>query len=147
VGKLPRKFGEYLQTADAKQGDKYAFTILEVPHKENGKPGAYQYGPHYTVGGYGVEWHECPFRTRDEAEQWTKALENEPFQFVSAPTAWGEGKARNFDGARGVAIWPDATDEELSAPADELRAKLEARLPAIKAAFRAELDACGLLGA
>ena len=147
VGKLPGKFIEYLQTADAKQGERYAFTILEVQHPDHGKPGKYQFKPKYTVGGYGVEWYRCPFDTLEEAEQWTKALENEPFKFVSVPTAWGEGKARELDKARRAAIWPEATDEELMVPEDELRAKLAARLPALKAAFRADLDACGLVGA
>lgn len=55
----------------------------------------------------------------------------------------GEGKARDLDAARRVAIWPDATDAELSAEPDELRAALAARLPALLADFRAMIDASG----
>ncbi|MBB5985994.1 hypothetical protein [Sphingobium lignivorans] len=57
----------------------------------------------------------------------------------------GEGKARDLDAARQSAAWPDATDEELSAEPDELKAALEARLPALIEAFRADMSAAGLL--
>lgn len=57
----------------------------------------------------------------------------------------GEGKARDLDAARRSACWPEATDAELCAPRDELRATLEARLPAMVAAFRADMDAIGML--
>jgi hypothetical protein len=56
----------------------------------------------------------------------------------------GEGKARELDKARSVAVWPDATDEELTAPG--LKERLEARLPALLAEFRtAMVDTCGFL--
>lgn len=55
----------------------------------------------------------------------------------------GEGKAREFDKARAAAVWPEATDEELSAPREELKAALEARLPALIAAMRADVEAIG----
>lgn len=57
----------------------------------------------------------------------------------------GEGKARDLDAARRTAIWPDATDEELTAPPAELRAKLEERHPALIAAFRGDMESAGLL--
>lgn len=57
----------------------------------------------------------------------------------------GEGKPRDLDAARRVAIWPDATDEELSVEPAELRAALEARLPALLAEFRAMIDGSGFL--
>jgi hypothetical protein len=53
----------------------------------------------------------------------------------------GEGKARELDAARSAAIWPDATDAELTAP--DLEARLIARLPALMAAFRADIEAQG----
>lgn len=55
----------------------------------------------------------------------------------------GEGKARDFDAARSCAVWPDATDEQLSAEPDELRAMLAARLPAIMAEFKAAVESLG----
>ena len=57
----------------------------------------------------------------------------------------GEGKPRELDAARRDAIWPDATDEQLSAEPAELRASLEARLPALLAEFRAAMESCGFL--
>lgn len=57
----------------------------------------------------------------------------------------GEGKERNLDAARSSACWPEATDAELSVSKEELTAALEARLPALLAAFRADMEACGFL--
>jgi hypothetical protein len=55
----------------------------------------------------------------------------------------GEGKARELEAARRVAVWPDATDEQLCLPRDELKALLEARLPALMDAFRADIESIG----
>lgn len=57
----------------------------------------------------------------------------------------GEGKERNFDAARSCAVWPDATDAQLSLPRAELEALLIARLPALIAEMRADMEAAGLL--
>lgn len=58
----------------------------------------------------------------------------------------GEGKARDLDAARRSAIWPDAPDSILTAPPDELRAALVARLPDLVARFRrAMVEDCGFL--
>lgn len=56
----------------------------------------------------------------------------------------GEGKARDFAAARSCAVWPEATDEELSADPATLKAALLARAPALCAAFRADVEAAGL---
>lgn len=50
----------------------------------------------------------------------------------------GEGKARQLDSARSVAVWPDATDEDLTAPG--LKERLEQRLPGLMAAFEKDLE-------
>jgi hypothetical protein len=55
----------------------------------------------------------------------------------------GEGKARELDKARAAAVWPDATDAELCAEPDALRAALLARLPGLLARFRADMEAFG----
>ena len=57
----------------------------------------------------------------------------------------GEGKARELDAARRVAVWPDATDAELCAEPDELRAALMARLPALLERFRADMERAGFV--
>ena len=123
----------------------YDFQVIEVAHRDNGKPGTYQFSPKYTFGGLGKEWHECPFDSREEAENMLFALNNCNPQFIDIPTQWGEGKARDFDAARRCAIWPEATDAELMQEPAELRAALEARLPALIEAFRADMDAAGFL--
>lgn len=55
----------------------------------------------------------------------------------------GEGKARDFDAARRIAVWPDATDEQLSLPKPELTALLLARLPALMVEFKAAVESLG----
>lgn len=55
----------------------------------------------------------------------------------------GEGKARDFDAARNCAVWPEATDAELSQETDALRETLSARLPKVMAEFQL---AIGYLG-
>ena len=54
----------------------------------------------------------------------------------------GEGKERQLEAARSSAVWPDATDEELTAPG--LTERLEERLAALLADFRADVEAFGL---
>lgn len=57
----------------------------------------------------------------------------------------GEGKDRELDGARHAAIWPEATDAELSVPRDELEVALKARLPNLLADFKAAMLDCGFV--
>ncbi len=53
----------------------------------------------------------------------------------------GEGKKRELDAARRAAVWPDATDEDLTAPG--LEDRLLARLPALMAEFKAAVESLG----
>jgi hypothetical protein len=53
----------------------------------------------------------------------------------------GEGKERELDAARRFAVWPDATDEELMS--DNLKDKLEARLPALLTEFKKDIEDVG----
>jgi hypothetical protein len=57
----------------------------------------------------------------------------------------GEGKARELDAARSAAVWPEATDAELCAEPAELRAALLARLPALLADFRRDVESLGFV--
>lgn len=57
----------------------------------------------------------------------------------------GEGKARDLAAARSCAVWPEATDAELTAEPAELRAALTARLPALLARFRADMIGAGFV--
>lgn len=52
-------------------------------------------------------------------------------------------KARNLDHARSTAVWPDATDEELTTPG--LEERLKARLPQLMAEFRADMESFGFV--
>ena len=54
----------------------------------------------------------------------------------------GKGKERELDAARQTAAWPDATDEELTAPGLEQR--LVDRLPGLLKEFRAAVEELGL---
>lgn len=58
-------------------------------------------------------------------------------------TGYSEGKERDLDAARSCANWPDATDEQLMLPKDELETLLLERLPAMMEKFRADLKAAG----
>ncbi len=57
----------------------------------------------------------------------------------------GEGQAREFANARSCAIWPEATDEQLSLPPEELKALLLARLPALMLEFKAAVESLGFV--
>lgn len=104
-----------------------------------------KFDPHYTLAGFGETWYDCPFRDPVEAEEFAAALNTCEVIPVRIATAWSEGKARELDSARNAAIWPEATDEQLSAPREELSAALAARLPALLAAFRHDMESAGFL--
>jgi hypothetical protein len=50
-------------------------------------------------------------------------------------------KVANLDHARSCAVWPEATDEDLTAPGLEMR--LQARLPGLMAEFRKAIESLG----
>ena len=109
------------------------------------KPGGYQFKPKFTFNGYGEKWHECPFDDKHTADEWAAALNTGKVRFDRIPTAYSDGQARELDKARNAAIWPEATDEELCAEPESLKAVLLARLPALMAEFRADMEKAGLL--
>lgn len=57
----------------------------------------------------------------------------------------GKGKARELAAARGCAVWPEATDEQLCLPKEELTALLTARLPALMAEFKKDMESLGFV--
>lgn len=141
---LSRSFAKFLQEARPMPGaGAYDFEVIRVDHDDRGKPGKYQFGPKYTFGGFGTAWHECPFNTESEALDFLAALQHHRPEITRIPTAWSEGKARALDAARGVAVWPEATDAELSQEPEALKSALLARLPALLARFRADIEATG----
>jgi hypothetical protein len=98
-------------------------------------------GPNQNNGVEGVpNWVlELPDRSKRDVYSATKpapvTLEWQPYGRT------GEGKERELNSARSSAVWPDATDEELTAPGLEQR--LADRLPALMAEFRAAVESLG----
>lgn len=137
--KIGERFKKFIE--DKLAGDK-VFFIRPVEHK---KDGIYDFKPKYTFDGYECEWYQCPFDTLAEAQEWQSALSTCQGEFITVPTLFGEGKERQLDAARSAAVWPEATDEQLCAPRAELEAALAERLPALLAAFRADMDSIGML--
>lgn len=118
--------------------------ITEVPHT---KSEGHQYAPHYSFDDFTDVWHEAPFRTKDEALEWQTAILTCGVEFVKVVTGYSPGKERNFAAARSCAVWPEATDEQLSLPAAELTKLLEERRDGpegLVETFRKELEATGL---
>lgn len=138
--KLSDSFAAFLKGA---QANGFNLEVVRIDHDERGKPGAHQFGPKFTFGGYADKWYQCPFDTETEALEFLGALIHCRPKFEKIPTSWSEGKAREFDAARSTAIWPEATDEELSQEPDELRKALRARLPALMEKFRSAMLSCG----
>ena len=138
--KISESFSTFLQAYRKGVKGDFDFEVLPIYH-ENRDGSTYKFAPKYTFGGYADKWHECPFDTEPEALGFLKALQTEKPEFLQIPTAWSEGKARDLEAARHGAVWPGATDEELTAPG--LKERLEARLPALLAEFRAAVESLG----
>jgi hypothetical protein len=147
--KVKRKFLEWLKAAEdfnskaLKTNPDYVhFEPVAVEHVVDST--GYKYADKYTFKGFECKWYECPFDNYTESAEFSLAMKL-PHFYVKVPTAWSEGKEREFDKARDAAIWPDATDEQLSLPKAELKALLEARLPALLADFESDIKAIGFL--
>lgn len=150
--KLSGKFAEFIKSRMLQDDLDYchysdpaggSFTVTAVAHRNNGKPGEYQFGPKYTLTGFADEWHKCPFENEKTANEWADALNTVRCSFQKIPTAFSEGKTRDFASARLAANWPEATDEQLSLPKEELTELLKARLPAMVADFRNDMESAG----
>ena len=80
----------------------------------------------------------------------TKDHKGESVPFATPVLRWqqlmrtGEGKPRDLEAARHCAVWPDATDAELSQEPDALKTALLARLPTLVDAFKGDLLAAGM---
>jgi hypothetical protein len=117
------------------------FEIVEFQHDRD--PGTFT--PNYSFKGFdhADKWHRCPFNDKAEAEQMRAAFSQCEPHFVVTATDWATGKARQLDAARNAAIWPDATDEELTSPG--LADRLNDRLPGLLAEFRAAVESLGFV--
>lgn len=135
------KFVKWLESCVPLHGERaFDFEILPFEHADRKT-----YGTHYTFGGFADKWHECPFRTESEAMDFLCALQTCNPKFIKVATAWGEGKARDLDAARNAAVWPDASDAELSVEPDELKAALIKRHAALIKNFREDMLGAGFI--
>ena len=134
--RLKRQLYEFIRERKANGGE---FQICSFIHERDPKT----FSPNYSLVGFGECWHECPFHGKTEAEEFCAALNTCEIEFWRIPVEWSEGKPRDFAAARNSAIWPEATDEELSLPPEELKAKLQARLPQLLAEFRRDVESLG----
>ena len=118
-------------------------SLVAVEHdNRNG----YNFRPHHTLSGYPVnKWHECPLKEEKEANEFLQAIKQCKITLVKEPCAWGKGKERDFDAARACAVWPDATDEQLSLDPDELRKLLEERQESLMQEFRQDMEKLGFV--
>lgn len=126
---LPKESGEFL--------------VQSIEYVKTPGGGDYQFDPNYTFTGFGETWYDCPFNSLVLAEEWAKALNSGRVRFASIPTAYSQGKARELDSARSAAVWPEATDAQLSVDREELKRVLDDRLPGLIAAFKADIEAIG----
>jgi len=125
-------FSEWLAKQD---GDK-DFEVIRIDHDKDRDT----FGPKYTLGGAPDKWYQCPFDSEDAALEFLAAMQL-GYEVRRIPTAWSKGKPRDLDAARSCAIWPDATDEDLTAHG--LRERLEARLPGLMDEFQAAMESLG----
>jgi hypothetical protein len=122
-------------------GDESTFQVVAIDHPPT-KDG-YKFSAKYTFVGYGEKWHECPFHDKEQAEQMAEAFNSCKVDFRREVVEFSEGKERDLHAARHCAVWPDATDEDLTASG--LRERLEARLPALLADFRKDVESLGFI--
>lgn len=119
------------------------FEVVEVPHVN--RPGDnHNFGPKYSFDDFTTSWYECPFNTQAQALEWQTAILTCGIGVKRVVTSYSQGKERELDKARNAANWPEATDEQLCLPADELKALLEARLPPMIAEFRQTIKSIGM---
>ncbi len=133
------RFSEFLE----KIADWSQVKPVAVEHPPEQKSN-YKFAPKWTISGHGCEWYQCPFDREEEAQDFIKACQQfhpRVVIFQEKYTRIGEGKARELDLARSSAVWPEATDEDLTAP--DLKARLLARLPALMLEFKAAVEGLG----
>lgn len=130
---VTERFWKFLQERKG-SGD---FTVVGIDHDRDIKT----YRTHYTFNGYGDTWYECPFRSKAEADEFCEGMNRCKVEFVTIPVEYSQGKERELDAARRAAIWPEATDEELTA--DDLKERLQERLPGLLEDFREAMLSLG----
>ena len=142
----PYKFAKYvseeLQDFLASVEDYTSLDVIEVPHKDKGKVNRYQYPSSWSLSGLGLtegsEWANAPFRSETQAHEFLNALISSDYQLVEVPTKWCEPLEPNIEKAKEVAMWLNATLEEL-----QNKAELMDRVPVLMEQFRADIEELG----
>lgn len=152
--KLTKRFREYLEariqhtrtTLKTNPAHVAKFEPVAVPYVKKGPTDTYQFDPNYTVTGDVCDWYGAYFKSLPDAQEFCDALNNYELTFEKVATDYAKEKPRNLAFARSSANWPEATDEQLCAHPDELKAALLARLPAMMERFRAAVEnECGFM--
>jgi hypothetical protein len=130
------------------QADWKDFKIVEIEHKNSLKH-EYQYKPKYSFNGMNTDkWHEAPFDTLQEVNNFVEAMTNCKVEIISEPTSYGDGKERDLKAARNCAIEDlglELSDEQLMLPKEELKQILLARLPELMQRFKSEMEKLGFI--
>jgi len=105
-------------------------------------------GPlHYIANtAYHADDRDCWGLRKSEFRAFTDKETGLPEWRLKADSAYatsGEGKERDLEAARHCAIWPEATDAELTDPG--LADRLKARLPALLVEFQVAVESLGLV--
>lgn len=118
----------------------HVFKLVEVSDPSG------KWAPHYYFKGMTpLGYYRCPLESKKAAFAWVEALNSCIINWNHEPGRIGEGKERQLDAARNVAIWPEATDDELCSDTLVLTALLEARLPQLLAEFEQAVTELGFV--
>lgn len=92
-------------------------------------------------GGANNDLIACVFPEYARYLQWHMVSTHGPLHYISNTTSHAEERA--LDAARWTAVWPEATDEDLTAPG--LKERLEARLPQLLEDFQRDMEELGFI--
>ena len=92
-----------------------------------------------------ANWYSAMFKAEYPAQEWCTTLNNPQTRVTATqvPVGFSKGGVRDLDAARRCAAWPEATDEQLCLPTEELKALLEQRKDALTAEFTAMIESIG----
>lgn len=134
--KCPIKFIQWVKNQNPKK-----LSIVSIAHAKEPKT----FSPNYTFAGYGKTWYDCPFRNDSEAKEFLAAYKRFPLRIEQVPAGYSEGKEREFDAARHSAVWPEATEETLSLPKEQLKAILIERQDGLVMEFKKAMEEIGFI--
>lgn len=111
---------------------------------KKGEPRSFKFGVKGRNGKPVTDKDGKPLHWRSEEDAQTIAHQLGT-EVVEVPVLFHEGKEREFDHARSAAVWPEATDEELSVSKEELTKALKKRLPKLMKEFRRDMEELGFI--